>query len=174
MSTHGMTTHGKSAKDLPLRASPGWGKRLSGLRIALGLTQREVVAKTGLSIATVTRHEAGEGSPRESAVTAYERLYQCSRAYILHGLGPSGVPGSADATPDGPPHAELWQQYYDSSIGADTAPATRELLAGIPFSVLGIQVPTQAAAHELRLLVERHGPVTRHSPHGAKRGTRGI
>lgn len=140
------------------------------------MSQAELIKATGLSAPTVWRHEQGR-TPRESVMKVYERVLDVDRFYLLNGE-PLGTPpwsqdDTAQAQQAGPPHAELWAQYFRTDFGSDTPEELRPLLGDFPFATLGIAVPTLHHCHEVRWIAERArlivdpaGVRTRHSADG--------
>lgn len=149
--------HKPGKRDANLATSPGWGDRLVKVREYRGMSQTDLIKATGLSAPTVWRHEQGR-TPRESVIEVYERVLKVDRYYLLHGE-PQGTPpwGVDDALPPerpGPPHAELWAQYFQNEMGRDTPADLRPVLEAFLFASLGIAVPTLSHAHQVRMIAQ--------------------
>lgn len=63
----------------------GWGERIRAARIDLGLSQRELATRMGLSRPTVASWESEETSPDLADVPRLSRALRVSPAWLVFG-----------------------------------------------------------------------------------------
>jgi transcriptional regulator with XRE-family HTH domain len=68
-----------------------FGARLSALREARGLSQKQLAAKLRISVSTLSRHERGEASPRFDELLALREVLRVNLDFLATGEGPVGI-----------------------------------------------------------------------------------
>ncbi len=68
-----------------------FGARLSTLRDARGLSQKQLAAKLRISVSTLSRHERGEASPRFDELLALREVLRVNLDFLATGEGPVGI-----------------------------------------------------------------------------------
>lgn len=61
----------------------GLPEKLKKLRLQLGLSQKEVATKLGVSPSIVSGYETGERTPSTEVILGLSYIYKCSTDYLL-------------------------------------------------------------------------------------------
>lgn len=61
----------------------GLPEKLKTLRLQLGLSQKEVAAKLGVSPSVISGYETGERTPSTEVILGLSYIYKCSTDYLL-------------------------------------------------------------------------------------------
>jgi transcriptional regulator with XRE-family HTH domain len=68
-----------------------FGSRLTAVREARGLSQKQLAAKLRISVSTLSRHERGEASPRFQELVALRAFLGVSLDFLVTGEGLPGI-----------------------------------------------------------------------------------